>query len=166
VTVGGSASPGLICCHFADGSTGFDVLSTTSQSITPMALGSWERWVVVFDRGGGRLNFYRNGALDVQRQPVFPTGSVAQTNPINIGRDVEGSNNRRFAGSLDDVGIWSRALSGSEVAVDYDLSRRGYPGVLGSTGSRVARLLDADSTAPALPWGVGDDGPTLGFWEG
>jgi len=35
-----------------------------------------------------------------------------------------------FTGSLDDVAVWNRGLTDAEAARDYDLSRRGYPGVL------------------------------------
>jgi hypothetical protein len=45
---------------------------------------------------------------------------VSQTNlPIWIGRGVSGNN---FNGSIDDIGIWNRALTATEVAALYQSS--------------------------------------------
>lgn len=52
-----------------------------------------------------------------------------------------------FSGKMDNISIWSRTLSASEVLADYNLSRQGYPGVLQRWGweygasARVGSLL-------------------------
>lgn len=56
-------------------------------------------------------------------------GTLANTNAY-IGRSGGGSLPIFFPGYLDDIPIWSRALSPAEVLADYQLSMMGYPGVL------------------------------------
>jgi hypothetical protein len=60
--------------------------------------------------------------------PLAPTGST------HLGGYQSDSGPRDFAGPLDDISIYQRALSDAEMKSLYDLSRRGYPGVLARAG--------------------------------
>jgi hypothetical protein len=118
------SATGVITGHYADGSTGFDVGGLTGSEATA-DVGVWSHWVVVFDRTNGNLNFYKNGTLDVQRTPTFPTGSINNsTDNANICREIGGSNNRRLNALLDEIRVYNRALSAAEIA---ELYRAGAP---------------------------------------
>lgn len=57
------------------------------------------------------------------------TGAVTgSTAPWLIGRRGDGV--VQADGAMDDIGVWSRALSAVEVRSLYELSRRGYPDIL------------------------------------
>lgn len=115
-----SANAKKISMHFADGTTGFDVnTSAASACASTVPLNTWTHWVVVFDRTNGKLNCYMNGALDAQQSPTFPTGSINQTDALNMGREIGGVNNRKLNAVLDDVRIYNRALSAAEAKQVY-----------------------------------------------
>jgi hypothetical protein len=119
-----TTASGLLCSHFADGTTGFDVnTSGASCSVNTVPLNSWQHWVAVFSRSTGKLVYYKNGALDTQNSPTFPSGTVNQTDNANIGREIGGANNRKLNARLDDVRVYNRALSATEVKALYNLGR-------------------------------------------
>ncbi len=87
---------------------GADITSTTS-----IVINTWS--YVVYTLTGGTVRFYINGSLDAT------TGSVTlNTSTVNckIGRQPD-FNGQYFRGLIEQVGIWSRALSQSEVTTLY-----------------------------------------------
>lgn len=78
-----------------------------SSTYTP-PLGAWSHLAVVFDADA--VLFYGNGVLRdrVTGVTLGPTGS----NSLYLGRWTNGEG---FVGSLDEVGLWSRALAVDEV---------------------------------------------------
>ncbi|GAA4786351.1 exo-alpha-sialidase [Streptomyces ziwulingensis] len=73
--------------------------------------GDWHR--VVLRRGGGRLTLF----LDGTRSEVADVpGSVSRNSPfgVHVGARMDGR--AHFAGALDDVRVWDRALSDEEIA--------------------------------------------------
>jgi sugar lactone lactonase YvrE len=74
---------------------------------------------VAITLGGGAISFYVNGS-PVSHTTVFGSGlpSVGQANngPLRIGRDIIG---RFFQGRLDEVQLYNRVLSGSEIQSIY-----------------------------------------------
>lgn len=88
---------------------------------------TWHNYVFVIDTTGGKV--YRDAQLIFQ-QPWFINGGgdptpiiypVATELPVTIGADgaFDGG---RFHGSLDDIGIWKRALNESEILQLYGSS--------------------------------------------
>ena len=116
-----STASSKIGAHYADGSIGFDVTATQSTSVVPLR--TWQHWVVVFDRTNGKLNYYLNGQFDVQQSPTFPSGTINQTDNLYMGREIGGANARRLNATIDDVRVYNRALSATEIKQLYNLGR-------------------------------------------
>ena len=82
-----------------------------TNATTNFVLNQWEHYVGVYS--GNTMTFYRNGVL--QGTTTNTHTNVAQAVlPFWIGRGVSGD---YFTGSLDDIGIWNRALTPNEVAI-------------------------------------------------
>lgn len=126
--------------RIANGS-GFHAGSGYREIIVPdCSLNAWHHHALTYD--GATLRYYLDGAAGVSGAA---TGTPdATTNPCTIGRFGDLSA-QYWPGPLDDVAAWDRALSAAEMGAIYDLSRRGYPGVLRRLGSRAWR------SAPAGP---------------
>lgn len=66
----------------------------------------------------GNLNIYINGSLD--KNYVNPTGNlISVSDGLHIGHE-DAWINEYFFGIIDEIGIWSRALSAAEVAALYN----------------------------------------------
>jgi hypothetical protein len=75
-------------------------------------LNTWNNIVITRNSSSGIVNTYINGVLDNTFTGYIGTYSNIQR--LNFGR--QGSSNQHFLnGKLDDIGIWNRALSPSEV---------------------------------------------------
>ncbi|GEM_PF-418974 len=85
----------------------------------------WHHFVVTFDSVVQSIKTYRDGVLissNVTRgdgSPKTPTGVLCSTSETNyIGKEVAPDTaQRKFKGSIDDVRIYNRALTPSEVGV-------------------------------------------------
>lgn len=83
----------------------FTINSPTCQ------VNQWQHVALVYT--GTQLRFYHNGVLS---QSIAATGSISNANvPFNIGRIPFQTTPFWLQGRLDEVGIWGRALSDSEV---------------------------------------------------
>jgi hypothetical protein len=90
-----------------------------TNATTNYVINEWEHYVGVYT--ANTMTFYRNGVL--QGTTTNTHTNVSQDLlPIWIGRGVSGN---YFTGSLDDIGIWNRALTPNEVAVLYQSSLSG-----------------------------------------
>ncbi len=85
---------------------------------TPLAAGVWYHVAGVYDAGAQTLDVYLNGQLDngFLLGPVTPAQHSSRAD-VYVGRrsDLE---NFQFAGSIDDVRVYSLALAKNEIAVD------------------------------------------------
>ena len=80
----------------------------------------WMQWTAVFDSTSSRFSLYHDGILADASSlpaPILPGDPT-----LYIGRWSQGA--RSISGVIDDYAIWSRALSGDEVAV---LNTRAVP---------------------------------------
>jgi Concanavalin A-like lectin/glucanases superfamily len=75
-------------------------------------VGRWAHATVVRDAEANVINFYKDGVLD--RSDPSPPPILPGTSMLLMGRWQQAG--RLFAGSLDDVAIYQRALSATEVA--------------------------------------------------
>lgn len=83
----------------------------------PINTGSWYHFTFIHDsNSGGKI--YINGLL-VSSNNI--NGIICSgINPIYIGADIENGNlYRYFNGKLDDIGIWNRALTQTEITALY-----------------------------------------------
>ncbi len=92
------------------------------STLTDYNSGEWIHVSVVHN--GTNVAIYKNGVADGTFSDVSITNSQA---PLFIGRERE-SENRYFNGSIDDVMLFNRALSPTEIANIYALNRSTYNG--------------------------------------
>ncbi len=118
-------------------SSGLANISSGASSVA-MSTGTWYRVVGIFRNG--TLGVYLNGINTAFSTPAITLGSGAK---IRLGNNINGDG--PFSGYLNDCAVWNRGLSDVEIALDYKLSRQGYPGVL----RRRQRV--AYSTPPSPP---------------
>jgi sialidase-1 len=72
--------------------------------------GAWHR--VVLRRGGGRLSLFVDGErADTADLP----GSVSRDSPFEVRVGARTDDRAHFAGAIDDVRVWERALTDEEV---------------------------------------------------
>jgi hypothetical protein len=96
-------------------STGNDVGNTV---VTDSA---WHHGTVVVRRTAGTAQFYLDGVSDGSANISSVTGSIDATEVATIGAQRGLLNS--FGGSLDDVRIYNRALSGDEIKRLYNMGR-------------------------------------------
>lgn len=76
---------------------------------TPLTVGEWSHVAMVFDQG--QVSFYHNGVAD--GSATIANNSLAHVlAPIQVG---SANGNSFFHGDIDDVGIWSEALSAEQI---------------------------------------------------
>jgi hypothetical protein len=92
-------------------SDGVDVVGLTFTEL----LGQWVLLTVVVDRDLGTITAYQNGVV-VDTQPMM-LGSLAQARAAKMGDTVGGM--APFRGLLDDVRVYNRALTATEVDALY-----------------------------------------------
>ena len=90
--------------------------------------GSWIHVAATFDSVNGNLSIYTNGVLASQKGTlVRPFGQlIAEDHPgIGIGNLNDGQNSFCFYGDIDEIGLYSRALSSNEIAAIYNAGSAG-----------------------------------------
>lgn len=82
----------------------------TTELVMP---GSWTHIALVYLHDGGQLRLYQDGSLENSTTVTLSVDSGA----LNIGG---GRNNEEFHGRIDDLAIFTRALSDSEIVLAKD----------------------------------------------
>ncbi len=144
----GMASPGVASVFYNDG-TGLGGAKDGSSKEpivppVPLANGEWHHVAAVF-QGGVNTKLYVDGVLKkLSEDEAMPTPtSINPTGDLFIGRG--GSSERlekRWVGSIDEVRIFNRALSGDEV-------------------SRLSGIIDLPTGETFTPLGTGENDPFL-----
>lgn len=98
-----------------NGKLSFNIASSTSwkEAVSPalMATNQWHHVAGTFN--GSVLKVYLNG---VEVATTNFTGTIkASTQPLRIGRMAEPTQNREFNGQIDEVRIWNKALTLTEI---------------------------------------------------
>lgn len=102
---------------------------------TPLALNTWSHLAMSYD--GASLRLYINGSLAGSR--ALSGTMTTSGNPLGIGgNSVWGE---YFAGRIDEVTLYSRALAGNEIAAIYGA---GAAGKCKSIGSQSDILINVD----------------------
>ena len=96
--------------------TGATGVFTQRYSNTVRLLNVWYHVAAVYNSTSQTLDIYVNGVLDNGTlRGVVPTSQVIPAVNVNIGRRSDGFN---FAGTIDNVRIYNRALSAAEIVSD------------------------------------------------
>jgi hypothetical protein len=136
-----------------------DVNATVYAAVGPAAVddGKWHYLVGTYD--GSQVCLYVDGAL---------AGSCAVAAPIHyagdlvaIGRDGS-ANGGYFNGSIDDVAIYSRALTSTDVRAHFAAARQATSTSLTRSGQTlVATVTGADGITPTGSLSLEEGGTTL-----
>ena len=127
---------------------------TRAVSDQPSVYGAWSHVAGVFDASAKTMTLYVNGRM--QGSPVPYTGTAWKANgPLSIGRyKAGGSNVGFFAGSIDQLQVWSRTLPASEVLKLTDPRVNGQDK---TTAGEAAYLpLDGSFTTDTTNWYTSD----------
>lgn len=113
--------------------------ATITRSLSaPATPNVWTHLTGVYDAAAGTIQLYVNGRP--QGQPVSFTTPWTATNAVQIGRHVRaGLAGGYFAGTVDEVKVWSRALADTEIAHDAWLEDEDISD--GSAGDPVPALV-------------------------
>ena len=109
------------------GDDGTNYVDTTNANLTT---NTWTHVTAVYDgslAAASRIKIFINGvqASTAMTGTIPSTIYTAGTNPVYVG-DFNGLN-RGFSGSIDEVKIYSRALTPNQVKADYDATNAGIP---------------------------------------
>jgi len=116
-------------------------------------LGEWDHVAITYDNDEEMKRLYVNGELAVEaNDSVFPN----DTTPFNIGSGGDNGGTFRFKGDLDDIGLWNRALSQSEIQT---VMEQGVSGGGGAAGPAVAY------EAPEGGWSYSLDTGDISSWN-
>ena len=88
---------------------------------TTLSLNTWYHLAGVYDATNRTLNVYLNGQLDNGvLVGTIPASQPTSTQNVNIGRRPGIPNTFNFAGKIDDVRIYNRALTQAEIQTDMN----------------------------------------------
>jgi hypothetical protein len=92
--------------------------STTLLSATPLALNQWYHVAAVYDTDGSSasMTLYLNGVLDNSVSSGVVTSVFDSTTQLTIGSFYNNLADRRMQGEMDDLRLYSGALTAGEVA--------------------------------------------------
>ncbi|MEM0896661.1 MAG: metallophosphoesterase family protein [Verrucomicrobiota bacterium] len=76
----------------------------------------WRHVAVVVDLEANRLRFFKNGSLEGETElPVLSSG-IPAPHPLTFGVDPSGEKKLHYSGKIDEIAIWTRPLSASEIS--------------------------------------------------
>jgi hypothetical protein len=96
-------------------------LGSSQLGYTPPVspLGTWQHFAFVASQSGNYMRIYRNGVLEAQQTGMTPY--VRSSQYLAIG----GGGGHHFKGQVDELAIYNRALSASEIRAQYDAGSHG-----------------------------------------
>jgi Concanavalin A-like lectin/glucanases superfamily len=98
----------------------FRIDASTTYTIT----NPWSLYAVTYDPVDNTLRMYRDGVLSNTNTPASPLTIATNDLYLGIGAQLSGTGPTAtylFKGSLDDILIFNRALSATEISALYDL---------------------------------------------
>ena len=104
-----------------------DASGNSAGVSAPLFYNQWWYVVGTLDGASGKLSLYTNGTLAAQiTTTVRPLAtSLLRVPGIGIGNVNDGLNNFPFNGDIDEISLYSRALSSAEIAAIYDAGSAG-----------------------------------------
>lgn len=137
VYINATLNPGF---QIYDGSVNPGITATAAVTAN-----TWNHIGAVYD--GANLNLYVNGI-----SAAAPVSTAGFSNPsysgknAYVGRWAQDASRGYFNGGIDDLRVYGRGPSASEITAIYSLSRLGYPGVLNRIGDNPASGATTDVT--------------------
>jgi hypothetical protein len=120
-----SSPPGALYANIRDVAVGSHWLSSGAGL---MVTNQWQHVAVTYDSTNGQARIYLNGAV-VAQSNLGTNFTPATAYPLNFGYRPSGSadpgGNSRFAGKIDEMSVYNRALSSNEIAAVYNASSAG-----------------------------------------
>lgn len=116
--------------------------STWIWAQSNVATTNWDHYVCVYEAPG--MIMYKNG-VQVATNTFTHTGAISANLPLWIGRGISGGN---FVGSIDEIGIWTRALTIGEVQQLFAGCSAGFSAE--PTGGTFNRGASVNLTAPRI----------------
>ena len=96
-------------------------LATVNYASVTISTSAWNHIVITFEPT--QFKIYTNGALATTKAVVISSGSTA---PLSLGANGVGGN--PMCGSIDEFGIWNRALTDDEIKMLFNSGRaRRFP---------------------------------------
>ncbi len=127
--------------NFYNGNLNFvKIPSANVRSSVALTQGVWQHVAVTWNASVGAVKFYKNGVLAQTATDTTPIGVALNTDPMIIGSWLTGGS--YFAGRIDDLRVYNRALADSEIAT------------LGAVTPPAPAPPLADTTAPSIPSGL------------
>jgi gliding motility-associated-like protein len=116
-----SKSNSATTCHYRVSLIGTGISGILNNKIWDFFIGTndlnkWDFFVVIMN--GNTLNYYKNGVL-IGQNSTPSAFSLSTNNPLYIGKDDPGFTDY-YTGKIDDIRIYNRALSHSEVVTLYN----------------------------------------------
>jgi hypothetical protein len=101
----------------SDGKIRFVIKTDTNgvNGTTVIPINKWSHIVGTYD--GAIVNIYFNGVLN--GKSTISVSALSSTNPLSIGAKANGGGDF-FPGAINDVGVWNRILTASEVTQLYN----------------------------------------------
>ncbi|MEY4594261.1 MAG: hypothetical protein RIQ47_671 [Bacteroidota bacterium] len=122
VLMSGSTTAGNFITNI-QGNSNFQFGANQQQSAWTWAtcahvLNEWDHYVCTYNNG--LMIIFRNGVLQTLASRS-PSGALSVNLPFYFGRGLPGGGNN-FNGELDEIGIWTRALTQTEITNLYSFS--------------------------------------------
>lgn len=133
---------GFLHARLSYSGTFIDVIAATNALTTT----NWYHVALVVDRTNNTARWYINGTADSNVVSIAGLGSLANTQTLNVGAGAQAFGTTKFWGSIDEVGVYNRVLSSSEIASHYN---SGNGAVLASdTNTKLLLHLDENGADP------------------
>ena len=125
-----SANGWAINCNSDDGNALEYTVSSGNDpqenSSTIPTLGLWQNITIVYSLSNQRISFYFNGVMDPANSTIIPTPNGNCNSVLRFGYDTYSPPNDYWLnGTLDDIGIWDRALTQQEITNLYNANTVG-----------------------------------------
>jgi hypothetical protein len=124
-------SQGVLCGYFMDNSGADNNENHYVQIPSPrgtLVANTWQHIAVTYSKNSGVIGLYVNGTMVSQRQwgsyVPLTKGRISSFRPSNPG---DWTYNRFFAGLMDELAIYNRALSASEIQAICTEQNHGEP---------------------------------------
>ena len=116
----------------------------------PLTNGQWHQVVATYDGPSLTLNVYVDGTVVGQAAVGDALGTVSNGSGLVVGRESSATNWNWFNGSIDDVSVYSAALSAARVTAHFQASGNAQPASpTAVTAAAGANQATVSWTAPA-----------------
>jgi hypothetical protein len=112
----GAFRSGFVAFYWFTGSNAYNLNAGGAQSLF---VGSWNHIAVTYDGTVTGTNLYVNSVATNQSTHT-PTAITYASNPLYLGYDTNSGNGQWYWGKMDEIRIYNRSLSASEILTLYN----------------------------------------------